>query len=388
MLADRATAGARHRAVCGRHAATAPPRLGRPRSASSRSRSSSTSTITSPRLHCRATPTFLQKQDREQLERDAARARQGSRRQAARSPPDTTPAARRSPDYGVAPAIHADGALVQLAAADAAAAARQGRADRLLDVLVHQLPAHAPAPQGVGRGLPQARARDHRRAHARVRVRARHVERRSAAVKRLGITYPVVQDNDFGTWDNYSNQYWPAEYLIDRTGHIRHTHFGEGEYDETESLIRTLLGVHGADRAQGREHDADRARTRRRPISATSGSRATSARGSSRSEHATTPSRSRSRRTRLATPASGASRASRSSPARTRGCGCTSRRTTSTSCSAAGARARADRRQADRDGQGRRATGSTRCAPPKSTIDGLLELRFSPGVQAYAFTFG
>ena len=58
-----------------------------------------------------------------------------------------------------------------------AAAARQGRADRLLDVLVHQLPAHAPAPQGLGRALPQGRARDRRRPHARVRVRARAVER-------------------------------------------------------------------------------------------------------------------------------------------------------------------------------------------------------------------
>ncbi len=67
-----------------------------------------------------------------------------------------------------------------------------------------------------------------------------------AAVKRLGIEYPVVQDNRFKTWDNYSNQYWPAEYLIDKTGHVRHTHFGEGQYGETEQLIRELLGTHGA----------------------------------------------------------------------------------------------------------------------------------------------
>ena len=67
-----------------------------------------------------------------------------------------------------------------------------------------------------------------------------------AAVKRLGITYPVVQDNDYKTWDNYANQYWPAEYLIDRTGHVRHTHFGEGEYNVTEQLIRKLLDDRGA----------------------------------------------------------------------------------------------------------------------------------------------
>src|SRR4029079_3167041 len=67
-----------------------------------------------------------------------------------------------------------------------------------------------------------------------------------AAVKRLGISYPVVQDNRFKTWDNYANQYWPAEYLIDRAGPVRHTHFGEGQYGETEQLIRQLLGAHGA----------------------------------------------------------------------------------------------------------------------------------------------
>jgi cytochrome c biogenesis protein CcdA/thiol-disulfide isomerase/thioredoxin len=67
-----------------------------------------------------------------------------------------------------------------------------------------------------------------------------------AAVKRLGIRYPVVQDNDYGTWDAYSNQYWPAEYLIDRRGQIRHVHFGESSYGETETLIRRLLGVDGA----------------------------------------------------------------------------------------------------------------------------------------------
>ena len=67
-----------------------------------------------------------------------------------------------------------------------------------------------------------------------------------AAVKRLGIAYPVMQDNDYKTWDNYANEYWPAEYLIDKQGHVRHTHFGEGEYPQTEALIRRLLGDNGA----------------------------------------------------------------------------------------------------------------------------------------------
>ena len=62
------------------------------------------------------------------------------------------------------------------------------------------------------------------------------------AVRRLGVRYPVALDNGYGTWRAYANEYWPAEYLIDRTGRIRRTHFGEGEYDETEGAIRRLLG--------------------------------------------------------------------------------------------------------------------------------------------------
>ena len=62
------------------------------------------------------------------------------------------------------------------------------------------------------------------------------------AVRRLGITYPVALDNDYGTWNAFQNQYWPAKYLIDRRGHLRYYHFGEGSYDTTEARIRTLLG--------------------------------------------------------------------------------------------------------------------------------------------------
>ncbi|HZO61842.1 MAG TPA: redoxin family protein [Gaiellaceae bacterium] len=64
----------------------------------------------------------------------------------------------------------------------------------------------------------------------------------SSAVKRLGVRYPVALDNDYGTWNAYGNQYWPAKYLIDRNGHVRYAHFGEGNYDVTEENIRTLLG--------------------------------------------------------------------------------------------------------------------------------------------------
>jgi cytochrome c biogenesis protein CcdA/thiol-disulfide isomerase/thioredoxin len=65
------------------------------------------------------------------------------------------------------------------------------------------------------------------------------------ATHRLGVRYPVALDNDYATWNAYSNQYWPAEYLLDRRGHLRHYHFGEGEYGRTEQLIRTLLAMPG-----------------------------------------------------------------------------------------------------------------------------------------------
>ncbi len=61
------------------------------------------------------------------------------------------------------------------------------------------------------------------------------------ALKQYNIHYPVAQDNDYATWNAYNNQYWPAEYLIDSKGIIRHTHFGEGEYNQTEKAIQDLL---------------------------------------------------------------------------------------------------------------------------------------------------
>ena len=62
-----------------------------------------------------------------------------------------------------------------------------------------------------------------------------------AAIRQSHLTYPVVQDNDLGTWDAWGNQYWPADYLVDAEGNVRDAHFGEGDYDETERAIRTLL---------------------------------------------------------------------------------------------------------------------------------------------------
>jgi cytochrome c biogenesis protein CcdA/thiol-disulfide isomerase/thioredoxin len=63
-----------------------------------------------------------------------------------------------------------------------------------------------------------------------------------AATERLGVRYPVAIDNEYGTWKAYQNMYWPAEYLIDKQGRLRDIHYGEGEYDQTEATIRDLLG--------------------------------------------------------------------------------------------------------------------------------------------------
>jgi thiol-disulfide isomerase/thioredoxin len=61
------------------------------------------------------------------------------------------------------------------------------------------------------------------------------------AAKQLGVSYPVAIDDNYATWNAYENEYWPAEYLIDATGHVRHVDFGEGNYGQTETLIRQLL---------------------------------------------------------------------------------------------------------------------------------------------------
>jgi len=63
----------------------------------------------------------------------------------------------------------------------------------------------------------------------------------AAGVSRLGLTFPVALDNSYGTWNAYDNQSWPAAYLIDATGQIRHISIGEGDYAGEEQLIRQLL---------------------------------------------------------------------------------------------------------------------------------------------------
>lgn len=72
------------------------------------------------------------------------------------------------------------------------------------------------------------------------------------AVNEHGISYPVALDNNFRTWRNYENRFWPAKYLIDQEGQLRYYHFGEGDYEETELAITSLLGI----KAKGKVKEA------------------------------------------------------------------------------------------------------------------------------------
>ena len=71
------------------------------------------------------------------------------------------------------------------------------------------------------------------------------------AVKNENIKYPVVLDNDFGTWQAYRNSYWPRKYLIDINGKVRYDHIGEGGYDETEMKIQELLAERNSAKKTG-----------------------------------------------------------------------------------------------------------------------------------------
>jgi cytochrome c biogenesis protein CcdA/thiol-disulfide isomerase/thioredoxin len=78
----------------------------------------------------------------------------------------------------------------------------------------------------------------------------------ASAISQFGIRYPVVQDNNMGTWDAYANEFWPADYLIDAHGDVRYVAFGEGDYDKTETAIRALLAEAGAN-VGARSHPRD-----------------------------------------------------------------------------------------------------------------------------------
>ena len=69
----------------------------------------------------------------------------------------------------------------------------------------------------------------------------KNAENVKSAVQKFGIKYPVLQDNDKETWNEYDNRYWPRKYLVDDEGFIRYDHIGEGAYNETEKIIQALL---------------------------------------------------------------------------------------------------------------------------------------------------
>jgi hypothetical protein len=61
------------------------------------------------------------------------------------------------------------------------------------------------------------------------------------ATMRLGVDYPVAIDNDGHTWRAYDQRFWPTRYVLDKNGHIRYKHIGEGAYGETETVITSLM---------------------------------------------------------------------------------------------------------------------------------------------------
>jgi thiol-disulfide isomerase/thioredoxin len=74
----------------------------------------------------------------------------------------------------------------------------------------------------------------------------KNIENVKSAAKRFGLSYPIIQDNDKGTWNAYDNRYWPHKYLIDAEGYLRYDHIGEGGYQETEKVIQSLLSERAA----------------------------------------------------------------------------------------------------------------------------------------------
>ena len=290
--------------------------------------------------------------------------------------------------------------------------ARPGRARRLLDLHLHQLPPHAALPERLGRALPRRRADDRRRAHARVLLRAATPATCADAIGANGIRYPVAQDNDYATWDACGNQYWPAKYLIDARGRVRYTHFGEGDYDADrggDPLAAAEAGAAqspgGTRRAQGAVHPS-RDRRRPRPTSARA-RRALRARRPTAGHARPTPAAGRARR-----PATSRSRA----PGTTSGesaTGRAGRRDAARRSSAQDASSSCWARRGGGAGtvavlldgkpigarRGRRATSTAAaCASIASACTAWSRcrasstaswtLRFAPGVAGYAFTFG
>ena len=135
--------------------------------------------------------------------------------------------------------------MAEFAAADGVGAARQSRPHRFLDLHLHQLAAHAPyvrawAEKYKDQGLVVIGV------HAPEFAFEKNIDNVRWAVKDMQIDYPVAVDNEHVIWRAFKNQYWPALYFIDAQGRVRHHHFGEGAYEQSEMVIQELLAEAGA----------------------------------------------------------------------------------------------------------------------------------------------
>ena len=216
----------------------------------------------------------------------------------------------------------------------------------------------------------------------------------SQAAKQLGVVYPIAVDNGYKTWDAYQNDSWPAEYLIDATGQVRHAEFGEGDYGGTESLIRTLLtDAHPRCKLPPPTDVPDKTPTTALTPESYLGYQYglpnfDGTHRSPRTRPPPTSSRARSRPTPWPSRGRGRWARRRSPPAPTPGSSSPSPPTTCTSCSGGRARVKAT--------VGSHTQTHRRLGHPPALHPGVvaqlesatLVLTVSPGVDAYDFTFG
>ena len=161
--------------------------------------------------------------------------------------------ARRGPSAGVRQSDR----LAQLAAAHRGEPAREGRARRLLDVHVHQLAPHARATSARGPRSTRTAAWSWSASTRRSSRSSTNVDNVRQAANDMNVQYPIALDSDYAVWHAFGNRYWPAVYIADAEGRIRHHQFGEGGYDDCERAIQQLLreaGAEGVARRPGRRH--------------------------------------------------------------------------------------------------------------------------------------
>ena len=185
----------------------------------------------------------------------------------------------RPPVEGEMPSLAGATGWLKLATFDDHWVARKARAHRLLDLYLCQLEGARFPMSARGRKI-----KDHGLAVVGVHTPEfsfeHNVDNIRWALKNMKIDYPVAIDSDYAIWRAFNNEAWPALYFIDVHGHIRHHHFGEGEYEQSEIIIQQLLTESGSGEAghelvsvdpKGAEVAADwKMRSRRKLMSAIS----------------------------------------------------------------------------------------------------------------------